>query len=160
MTSSRPAIARVHARSVEGPVVHAELGPCLDCTLVTNERGYPIVHVGRRTTRAARIVLAHALGRAIRPGLGALHRCDRRTCVREHHVYEGSQRDNMRDMRLRGRHRGAPANNRRRARLNELAVRVIRWLAARGTPRWRLAAAHGVSVAAVDHAISGRSWKD
>lgn len=44
-------------------------------------------------------------------------------------------------------------------RLNAVAVRVIRLLASRGVPRWKLAAAYGVCTGTVDRIVLRRTWK-
>lgn len=38
-------------------------------------------------------------------GLGALHICDNKACVNPDHLYAGTQKDNVRDMLVRGRHK-------------------------------------------------------
>src|SRR6516162_7158086 len=48
--------------------------------------------------KASRLVLERKLGRPIKPGFLACHRCDYRNCVAEDHIYEGTHKDNMRDM--------------------------------------------------------------
>jgi hypothetical protein len=45
------------------------------------------------------------------------------------------------------------------ARLNEVAVRVIRFLAARGVQQKLLAMEHGVGPATVNHIVCRRTWK-
>ena len=41
----------------------------------------------------------------IPPGIEILHHCDRRPCVRDEHLFPGTQRDNMQDMSRKGRWR-------------------------------------------------------
>jgi hypothetical protein len=170
-----PAYERVMARTVEGPTVRQDLGPCLDAIMSRNLHGYPQVGAREgagpyRPIQAARIVLAHELGRLIRPGHGALHHCDRRECVRASHLYEGTQRDNMRDMTARGRQRPEAvrqfiegARLRRgeqcpHARLNDVAVRVIRYLASRGVRNVRLAQAYNISKGHVGCLVKRTTW--
>lgn len=45
------------------------------------------------------------------------------------------------------------------AKLNDVAVRVIRLLASRGVPRWKLAATHGVGESTVNKIVSYKSWR-
>jgi hypothetical protein len=45
----------------------------------------------------SRIVLAQKLGRPIRPGYCALHRCDYPPCINEDHLWEGTHAENMAD---------------------------------------------------------------
>lgn len=44
-----------------------------------------------------RIALEYKLGRPIKPGLLACHRCDVMTCVNPDHIYEGTRQDNADD---------------------------------------------------------------
>ena len=53
-----------------------------------------------------RLMLANKLGRPIRDGHHALHLCDHPRCQRPEHLYEGTQRDNMRDRKRAGRFGG------------------------------------------------------
>lgn len=46
---------------------------------------------------ANRVALERKLGRPIRPGYWALHRCDRPACINPEHLYEGTRADNTRD---------------------------------------------------------------
>lgn len=73
--------------------------------------GYGKTWIQGRNELAHRTELARKLGRPIKPGLRALHHCDVRSCCEPQHLYEGTQRENMRDMteRDRGRPLGRPA---------------------------------------------------
>lgn len=44
-----------------------------------------------------RVALERKLGRPIKPGFDALHHCDCGSCVNPDHLYEGTDKDNMRD---------------------------------------------------------------
>jgi hypothetical protein len=59
------------------------------------------VWVEGRRRKPHRLALERKLGRPIRPGFGALHTCDYPPCVNMDHLYEGTQKDNVRDMLLR-----------------------------------------------------------
>jgi hypothetical protein len=56
------------------------------------------VSVGKKRYWVARLVLERKLGRAIRPGFFALHKCDLPPCMNEEHIYEGTHSDNRRDL--------------------------------------------------------------
>jgi hypothetical protein len=51
----------------------------------------------RNTGLPTRFVLERKLGRPIRLGFQALHHCDHPACCQEKHLYEGTQRDNVKD---------------------------------------------------------------
>lgn len=66
-------------------------------------KGYAYVSIGGKPNSGHRAVLKRKLGRAIAPGLQALHTCDVRNCVSENHIYEGTPLQNMLDKEERGR---------------------------------------------------------
>lgn len=57
-----------------------------------------------KTVSAHRVAFALAHGRWPEPQ--CLHRCDNPRCVRPSHLFEGTQADNLADMRAKGRDRG------------------------------------------------------
>lgn len=134
-----------------------------------------MVSLGRSMVLASRVVLEHTLGRPIREGLCALHRCDNKSCVNADHLYEGSRQDNWNDVgdrqgnplirqaaRLKRRatlirRRGHAAS---RARLNPEAVRVIRFLLSRGVSQKRIAAACGIDKSAISNIHTRKAWAE
>lgn len=89
------------------------------------------------------------------PGdLDVLHKCDTPPCCNPDHLYLGTDADNNRDMRVRGR-----AKYNTRPKLTEDQVREIRAL--RGTASQRqLSEKYGVSQSAISCVQAGRSWKN
>lgn len=82
------------------------LYPCKLWAASKNRGGYGNKRCGDRTILLHREALTQRLGRAIRPGLLALHHCDVRNCYEPEHLYEGTHADNNRDCMERGRWRG------------------------------------------------------
>lgn len=69
--------------------------------------GYPAFWWDGRTMRGHRAsLLLH--GVRLSPDQQALHRCDNPSCVNPEHLYPGSHRDNMTDLRQRGQAKGIP----------------------------------------------------
>jgi HNH endonuclease len=98
------------------PPEHApELGPCWPWMGALNADGYGVIrgedppvkeHDGKRRAPlvlAHRVALSLALGRPLRPGMLALHRCDTPRCCRPRHLREGDHQDNVDDMIAKGR---------------------------------------------------------
>lgn len=52
-----------------------------------------------------------------------LHRCDNKSCVNPAHLFTGTQRDNMQDMKAKGRHQYGERSS--RAKLTEAQAREI-----------------------------------
>lgn len=71
-----------------------------DCWLPTTTTKRAKVRGG---VRAHRVALELRLGRPIRPGLVACHTCDVANCVNPSHLWEGTQAENLADMRAKGR---------------------------------------------------------
>jgi hypothetical protein len=61
-----------------------------------NSSGYPTRRKGARVVLVTREVLAGALGRPIRAGYEAAHRCHVRACINPAHLVETTHRANCR----------------------------------------------------------------
>jgi len=71
---------------------------------------YGTFRVGDKTLKAHRVAYALCVRQ---PGpLSVLHLCDNSMCVRPDHLVSGTHAENMRDMRVKGRDGGPPAQNR------------------------------------------------
>lgn len=91
------------------------------------------------------------------PGeLWVLHHCDNRLCVNPDHLYLGTHRDNMDDMKRRKRARGGKGTKNGAAKLTDDAVR---WIHGCGLTNAAAAAALGVSETAVWQVRRGLTWK-
>jgi len=91
------AIAKI--RKITSSIQPNESG-CLLWPTIKNPNHRPNIYVDGRyyPTLVSRIVLEEKLGRPIREGYLALHTCDLGTCINEAHIYEGTFKDNNRDM--------------------------------------------------------------
>lgn len=126
--------------------------------------GYPQFAVERRIILGHRAAWILTNG-PIPDGLCVLHRCDNRACANPAHLFLGTKGDNSRDMCAKGR---APTQvdpsrvqgeNHPRAKLTAAEVVSIREEYARGGVLFReIAKEYGMSVAAIQHLINGRSW--
>ncbi len=158
---------RLMAGAIEGEIVRPELGPCLDFRTKLAGR-YPMVGVGSRVDGSktqvlgSRIVLERTLGRPIREGYHALHKCDRPRCIRDSHLYEGTDKDNATDRDIRT---GNPfkdldykGEKHPEAKLNAESVKVIRFLVAKGRKQLDLARVYGVSKALISRIVLRQCW--
>lgn len=139
------AAARLHARTRRGP-------DCWEWTGGRDSRGYGSIRVARTGIGAHRLAWQVAYG-PIPPGMAVLHRCDNPPCVRPAHLFLGSQADNNRDMRDKGRHQSS--------RLSAGDVRLIRSLhAAGGTTQVDLGRRFGVTQFTIWMVVHRKSWRD
>lgn len=124
--------AELEALAVRVDTEERERGPDACWPWHTGKMGR--MWVGGRIQKVSRLVLAMKLGRPIRPGMFACHTCDNAPCFNPRHLYEGTHRDNMRDMRERRRSFGATQPE--RARLNGIASgRKNNWTGGERNPK-------------------------
>jgi hypothetical protein len=133
-----------------------------DCWVWTAVRvhGY-----GRFTINGqARSVLAHRVAwklsqGPIPEGLHVCHRCDNPPCCNPAHLFLGTDADNLRDCRNKGRSRPRRGEQHRDAKLTEQIVQEIRrrYAVERVTHRV-LAAAYRVSHRSIGYLINRQTW--
>jgi hypothetical protein len=113
----------------------------------------------RKSGRASRIAYELVFG-AIPPGQSVLHRCDHPWCCNYHHLFLGTQLDNIADRHSKGRD-GAPRGEQHGAsKLKDADVVAIRarWAVENITNR-ELAAEYGISPSTMKGITGGRSWR-
>ena len=141
-------------------------GECWNWTGGTKSSGYGTINVGvyddpkaaRRTATVSRVAWIVAHGKPD-SGLCVCHRCDNRRCANPRCLFLGTQAKNTADKIAKGRERHAQGAAHGSAKLNDVAVSVMRVLSARGISARRIARAYGVSDTTVRYAISGRCWR-
>lgn len=123
---------------------------------------YWYMNVHGRRLAVHRIAFFLANG-TIDPDLDVLHSCDNPPCCNDDHLRQGTHRENMEEMTIKGRRArtALPGEANGRAVLTLAQVLDIR---RRYVPRKvtakMLAKEHGVSEANVRAILEGRSWKD
>lgn len=142
-----------------GPVPEhrPELGPCWVWTGRLSWKGYGYFVVSGKTHNASRVAWLVAHGSW--PNSCALHRCDRASCVRPDHLFEGTVADNNHDMVTKGRSRKARGSAAGRAKLTEEQVRSIRLRFDDGECRRALAREFGIGDTTVRAILDGRTWR-
>lgn len=124
-----------------------------------DKHGYGRFGLGGRVIRAYRASWILHNG-PIPEGAHVLHKCDNPPCVRPDHLYLGTHKDNMRDMRVRKRASGPKGTNNYNCRLTPKAAIDIYQRYVAGEQMKTLADEYGVTPPAVHSICWGRTWVD
>jgi len=98
-------------------------------------------------------------------GLSILHRCDVRCCVNPHHLFSGTQSENLLDMFAKGRARGKqlggmPGEENGRAKLTIANIKDIRELLEKKHFLIKeIAASFGVSATQISRICHNKQWR-
>lgn len=135
-----------------GPV-HPLHGQCWVWTASTNE-GYGQIWYPKlgRAIKASRVSWEIHFGEL--PQLSVLHKCDNPLCVRPSHLFLGTQADNLKDCRSKGRHAYGVKHG--IAKLDDAKVRIIR---NSKLSRRELADKFGVSYEVICTVIWRKTWR-
>lgn len=129
----------------------------------TSEGRYGAFAINQRKHQAHRAAWFFATGHLPVVGEVICHRCDNTLCVRFDHLFLGTQADNLRDMREKGRDEATQIArtgvNNHNARLNPEAVRDARRRRAQGQSVRDIATVYGVTPSAMRQAIDRLTWK-
>lgn len=126
-----------------------------------NGNGYGRFVVKNEHRLAHRISYKYFVGE-IPEGKVVCHTCDNRICVNPHHLWVGTQSDNLKDASDKGRMFRPNTNGERNGnrKLCESDVRTIRAMFRGGQKRYRIAQHFKVSPSTIGEIISGKIWKD
>jgi len=138
-------------------VAESDPKKCWEWQSVRNRRGYGKFWLNGRTDLAHRVAYRIGSGDSIPAGLLVRHSCDNPPCVNPAHLLVGTVKDNSRDAIERNRMECGSENG--NARLNEEQVLEIKRLWASGGTQVSMAKQFGVSRAAIQWILNGRSWK-
>jgi hypothetical protein len=119
--------------------------------------GYGMVRFERKMYPAHRLAWKFFRGE-IAPGLSVCHKCDVRACVNPEHLFLGTQADNMRDMKERG--RSPHGEKHSRSKLTAEQVSRIKMMLAEGRMYMsELAREYGVTPATISSIARGTTWR-
>lgn len=142
----------------DGPIVRAELGPCWVWTGGRRE-GYGAFSIRRSTIGAHIVSWEMANGREVRPGFKVCHRCDNRPCVRDSHLFEGTQSENLIDCVNKGRHVAPRGERNGMAKLTEVQVLSVYDGAQDAEMRRWYAKWLGISQSLISEIRNGNRWR-
>ena len=126
---------------------------CWIWTGYKNTYGYGQFYLDGRYQPAHRVMYSLANG-PIPEGLFVLHRCDNPPCVNPHHLFLGTQADNMADCKAKG--RNAFGERSASARFTEQDIREIRNSNQRPSD---LARKFGTTYRTIRKIITGQRWR-
>jgi len=121
-------------------------------------QGYGQMRICGKQIYAHRLIF-DILGLSLDPELCVLHKCDNRSCVNPEHLFQGTRSDNARDMKLKGRARGADGSKNYNAKLSEANVITIRVLLEQGMTHQAIADRFDVSRTTVTNISNNRIWR-
>lgn len=131
---------------------------CIEWTGYKNKDGYGRKRLGEKLYLVHRLAYCqhHGIDIGQIDGLLVRHKCDNPSCINPEHLETGSQKDNMEDMKSRGR-------NVPRAKLTKEQVLEIRHKYCRGSPTngsVALAKKYGVSKVQINRILARSTWPD
>jgi len=131
---------------------------CWEWIAHRNRDGYGHIYIAKRLLRAHRVSWVIAFGN-IEDGACVLHRCDNPSCVNPKHLFIGTHKDNVEDMRNKGRQRWIKAGE-KRIKLSREQVEMLRGDKANGASSTQLAAKYGISRSHARRIANGTKWKN
>lgn len=142
-----------------------EVDPATGCWVwqrTRNWKGYGRYHFttddGVKTGSAHRLALELSLGRPLRTGMHACHRCDNPPCCNAAHLFEGTALQNQRDSWEKNRRMGPRGELAGQAKLTYEVVARIRADLETGTYQRVIARRYGIDQAQISRIKNGRCW--
>lgn len=133
--------------------------PCTIWAGAKNKAGYGTRGNGRGGSALAhRVAFSEAFG-PIPEGMCVLHKCDNPPCVNPEHLFLGTQADNVRDMRQKGRGWMPVGSAHALAKFSEVDVSIIKWCLSAGVKGRNLARLYQVSDQVISFIKTGLTWK-
>jgi hypothetical protein len=120
------------------------------------QQGYGQLRYGQKVYTAHRLSWVIHFGE-IPSGMYVCHSCDRRPCANPHHLFIGTDLDNIADMVAKG--RNPKGEDFRNSLLTDDLVREMRRKALAGVKLEAMAVEYGVTASCVYSAVRGENWK-
>lgn len=131
---------------------------CWLFTGTNNGMGYGVIRIGGEQQKAHRVAYVLYVNN-IPEGICICHTCDNPICVNPAHLFAGTQKDNMQDMKAKGRHGYGETNS--RAKLKEHQVIEIRkrYATDKYIRQEILAKEYNISRSALSFIVTNKTWK-
>lgn len=128
---------------------------CWLWTGATNEKGYGTFRGGKNKVLVHRFAWKIYKGRWPKRGLKVLHTCDVTNCMREEHLFEGTDADNTRDMLSKGREASGE-----RSGNSVLTWKEVRDIRKSTASQSVLSEVYGVNQSTISHIVNNHTWKE
>lgn len=122
-----------------------------------HRQGYGNIGIKGKAQLVHRVIWEMENGH-IPEGMKVCHKCDITSCCNPDHLFLGSQKDNMKDCRIKGR-KTCNVQATRRAKLTFKQVQEIKKLREEGMTRKELELKYNVSQTCIAKILTGTSWK-
>lgn len=120
------------------------------------KNGYANFFIGKKSHRVHRLSYQHFFGE-IPNGLGVLHKCDVRNCIRPDHLFTGTQKENILDCKKKGRTTSGVKDA--MSKLNDEQVESIRKIyEIGGTSQRNLAEMFSVDQSNISRIVNRKAW--
>lgn len=135
---------------------------CIEWTGASTGKGYGVIRIGSTINNTRRIITTHRLSYIVNigdipDGLWVLHKCDNKPCINPDHLFLGTPKDNMDDMRKKGRSYYLRAEKHPKSKLTWDKVREIRSLKNK-IPIKKIAQKFNLSLSAIYTLLRNESW--
>ncbi len=121
--------------------------------------GYGVVTYKGKTRLAHRVSYEVSTGIAVE-GKYVCHKCDNPLCINPEHLFLGTHKDNMFDMKTKGRRKGIGCGESNgRAKLTAQQAKEIREQRSNGVMLKTLASQYGVGTSTIARVASMENWK-
>lgn len=145
---------------LDGPIpTHMpHLGPCWNWTAHKERKGYGTFKYDKRTVLAHRWSFEYVNGPVPSDHLFVLHYCDNPTCVNPDHLWTGTHKDNMADMKQKGRQAQGEDNGGGRKLTKEQVSEIRCRYANENTTQTQLATEYGVNQTLIGFIVRKVIW--
>lgn len=134
-----------------------EMSGCWEFNGSNDARGYGMLMVNKKPTRAHRVSYTEFIGQ-IPDELFVLHKCDNPCCVNPDHLFLGTHRDNMIDRKIKNRSYRAIGSKHPGAKISESDIPLIRKRLMDGESSSAIAKNYSVNRRQIYKIKKGKAW--
>ncbi len=118
--------------------------------------GYALITYKKKKVRVAKAVLENKLGRPLKVGYETCHLCNNRGCIKPEHLYEGTHKQNGKDLAESGKLKGEKASN---SKITQVQAKIIKDMISSGKSLISISKELNISIPTIEGIKRGTSWK-